>query len=245
MTAPPASPRKRPLSERKRKRYLAILNVALDLMERKGFDGVSVRELAELADITPTTIYNVFGSKDGVLSAAIEFRTRSFIRSGFDGSERGFDGLIALNRRMARNSLESNELIRSIAAMLARDSTLFAVRQIYLTFHSDFIRDIQQQQELDAQAKPETLASLLMMSHNAALNYWASNEIGPECLSAMFDVETCNVLYPVTNGATKQQIDLCYADRMERLNEIDFDAFLRKTHPLPGSFDISTLTGEG
>ena len=240
----PLSP-KRPLSERKRKRYLAILNAALDLMERKGFDGVSVRELAELADITPTTIYNVFGSKEGVLSAAVEFRTRSFIVSGFQGHEKGFDALIALNQRMAKTSLDSNELIRSVATMLARDSTLFAVRQIYRTFHCDFIRDIQLKGELDPQARPETLASLLMMSHNAALNYWASNEIGPEYLSALFDVETCNILYPVAHGATRQQIDLCYADRMGMLNNVDFNAFLGRTHQLPGSLDIAALASEG
>ncbi len=236
---------KRPLSERKRKRYLAILNAALDLMERKGFDGVSVRELAELADITPTTIYNVFGSKEGVLSAAIEFRTRSFIRSGFQGQEKGFDALIALNQRMAQTSLDSNELIRSVATMLARDSTLFAVRQIYRTFHYEFIRDIQLRGELDPKSRPETLASLLMMSHNAALNYWASNEIGPEYLSALFDAETCNILYPVARGATRQQIDLCYADRMNLLNNVDFDAFLRRTHRLPGSLDIAALASDG
>ena len=233
---------KRPLSERKKKRYISILNVALDLMERNGFDGVSVRELAELAEITPTTIYNVFGSKEGLLSAAIEFRTRLFIRNAVDGGKRGFEGLIAINRKMAETSIQSNELIRSVAAMLARDSTLFAVRQIYRTFHYNFIKDIQLEGNLSLGAKPEALTCFLMIAHNAALNFWASNEISTEHLSALFDIETCNILYPVTRGSTTQLIDRCYEDRLVKLGNIDFDGFLRRTPQLPGQLDISALT---
>lgn len=232
---------KRPLSQRKRRRYISILNVALDLMERNGFDGVSVRELAELADITPTTIYNVFGSKEGLLSAAIEFRTRLFIRSAWDDRKSGFEGLIAVNRQLAETSIQSNELIRSVAAMLARDSTLFAVRQIYRTFHCNLIKDIQLEGDLAPNARPEALACILMMGHNAALNYWASNEVTTEHLSALFDVETCNVLHPVTRGLTKQLIDKCYEDRLAKLDDIDFDSFLRRTKKLPSLLDISTL----
>ncbi|WP_340317877.1 TetR/AcrR family transcriptional regulator [Rhizorhabdus argentea] len=233
---------KRPLSERKKKRYISILNVALDLMERNGFDGVSVRELAELAEITPTTIYNVFGSKEGLLSAAIEFRTRLFIRNAINEGKRGFEGLIAVNRQMAETSIQSNQLIRSIAAMLARDSTLFAVRQIYRTFHCNLIKDIQLEGDLAQDAKPEALASFLMIAHNAALNFWAGNDVSTEQLSALFDIETCNVLYPVARGSTTQLIDRCYEDRLVKLGDIDFDGFLRQTHKLPGQFDISALT---
>lgn len=244
MTVAQSAVSKRPLSARQKKRYIAILNVALDLMERKGFDGVSVRELAELAEITPTTIYNVFGSKEALLSAALEFRTRSFMRNALDSGEKGFDGLIAINRRIASTSIQSNELTRSVATRLARDSTLFAVRQIYRTFHCNFIRDIQASGDMVPQARPEALACMLMMSHNAALNHWASNEIEPEYLSSFFDIETCNILYPVTHGLTKEQIDACFTDRMTTLNSIDYDIFFGRTHQLPSFLDIAALANE-
>lgn len=244
MTEVAAAPSKRPLSARKKKRYIAVLNVALDLMERNGFEGVAVREVAEIAEITPTTIYNVFGSKEALLSAAIEFRTRSFMRNAYRGREKGFDGLIAINQRIARTSVQSRELMRSVATMLARDSTLFAVRQIYGTFHCDFIRDIQASGDMIPGARPEALACLLMMSHNAALNLWASNEIGPEYLSAFFDVETCNILHPVTFGPTKERIDACFTDRMALLNSVDYNAFFGRTHQLPSLLDIAALAND-
>lgn len=240
MTSAPPVAKRRPLSARQRRRYVAMLELTLDLMERNGFDGVSVRELAELADITPTTIYNVFGSKEGLLSAAVEYRTRSFIRSGFE-NESGFDGLIAINQRMASTSVQSNQLIRSIATMLARDSTLFAVSQIYRTFHCRFIAEIQRDGDLSPLAKPNVLACLLMTSHNAALNFWAGSELAAEYLSVLFDIETCNILHPVAEGATARKIAQCYADRMAELADIDFDALLDRTPQLPTQFDMAEL----
>lgn len=218
-----------------------MLELTLDMMERNGFDGVSVRELAELADITPTTIYNVFGSKERLLSAAVEHRTRSFIRSGAVENESGFDGLIAINRRMASTSVQSNQLIRSIATRLAKDSTLFAVSQIYRTFHCRFIAEIQRAGDLSPLARPAVLACFLMSSHNAALNFWAASDLSAEYLSVLFDIETCNVLHPVAEGATARSIAQCYSDRMAQLANIDFDALLDRTPQPPTQFDMAEL----
>lgn len=241
---PPETARRRPLSPRQKRRYVAILELALDLMERNGFDGVSVRELAELAEITPTTIYNVFGSKEGLLSAAVEFRTRSFIRTGFDPAVQGFEGLIAINRRMAESSIQSNQLIRSIATMLARDSTLFAVRQIYNAFHCRFIADMQRRGELADDARPDMLACLLMTGHNASLNFWTGSELEADCLTVLFDIETCNVLHPVARGAAVEKITRMHAEQTKRLAGIDFAAILDRTHRLPAQLDIAELADQ-
>lgn len=46
-----------------------ILDVALDLFTEKGFDGTSLREIAEKLDVTKAALYYYFPSKDDILTA--------------------------------------------------------------------------------------------------------------------------------------------------------------------------------
>jgi len=49
-----------------------ILNKALELFSEKGYEGVSVSELAEAAGITKPTLYYYFGSKEGVFETVCQ-----------------------------------------------------------------------------------------------------------------------------------------------------------------------------
>ena len=59
--------REKQSDERKRR----ILNVADALIRQTGGTEFSMRMLAEMSEVSPATPYNLFGSKDGVLSASL------------------------------------------------------------------------------------------------------------------------------------------------------------------------------
>ncbi len=50
-----------------------ILSVAIDLFAQKGFDAVSLREIAEAAGIKKATLYYYFTSKDEILEKILEY----------------------------------------------------------------------------------------------------------------------------------------------------------------------------
>ncbi len=61
--------RRRPAQERSRKRYDAILNAAKSLIAKKGSAQLKIHEIAELAQVTPASIYQYFPSKNAITLA--------------------------------------------------------------------------------------------------------------------------------------------------------------------------------
>ena len=57
-----------PLQRQRRER---ILQSVRDQLEAGGYDAVSMRDLAELAKVSPTTLYNLFDSKDTLILTAL------------------------------------------------------------------------------------------------------------------------------------------------------------------------------
>ncbi len=56
------------LRERKRRTAMRrIQEVALDLLDEHGFDNVSIEEIARQADVSPSSIYRYFGTKEQVV----------------------------------------------------------------------------------------------------------------------------------------------------------------------------------
>lgn len=67
------------LSRRERKKLnqqYAVIRAALDLFREKGYDDTTVSEIAELADISYTTFFNYFPSKDSLLAAIQEMEIK-------------------------------------------------------------------------------------------------------------------------------------------------------------------------
>lgn len=59
-----------PLGRRERKKAVtrqAIIDAALELFLERGFDAVSVREIADQADVSPTTVFAHFPQKEALL----------------------------------------------------------------------------------------------------------------------------------------------------------------------------------
>jgi AcrR family transcriptional regulator len=50
-----------------------ILDVAIDLISKEGFDAVSIREIAKTVGIRESSIYNHFRSKDEILDTIIDY----------------------------------------------------------------------------------------------------------------------------------------------------------------------------
>jgi len=58
------------LTPRQAERRERILRTVREHLSRSGYEGLSMRDIAEAADVSPTTLYNLFRNKDGLVLAA-------------------------------------------------------------------------------------------------------------------------------------------------------------------------------
>jgi len=56
-----------------------IIDTALELFAKKGYDAVSTLEIATAAGITKPTMYYYFGSKEGLLTEILNIRYTRFL----------------------------------------------------------------------------------------------------------------------------------------------------------------------
>lgn len=76
-----------PLGRRERKKAATralILDAALSLFFQRGFDAVSVREIADLADVTPKTVFAHFPRKEALVFSDEDERNDRLVRAVID-----------------------------------------------------------------------------------------------------------------------------------------------------------------
>jgi TetR/AcrR family transcriptional regulator len=103
-----------------------ILQKALELFSRKGYDATSVREICEAASITKPTLYHFYGSKEGVYRALVggaleSFRARLVALIEGPGTVR--EHLRSVARGYFEIARENRELVRFLLALTHNPSS--------------------------------------------------------------------------------------------------------------------------
>jgi AcrR family transcriptional regulator len=89
------------LRERKKQRTReAIVGAAFDLFDERGFDGTTIADIAEAAEIAPRTFFSYFPSKDDVVFHDFEERY-AMVASWFRDREPGTNAIDALRAGIA------------------------------------------------------------------------------------------------------------------------------------------------
>lgn len=101
-------------------RHAAILAAAREELAAKGFGGITMNELAARAGVTKKTLYNVYGSKDKLLVAAISDLIANY-RDVATHDEPGIPTIVASRRAAIK------EVVASPAYSDAMTSALFQV----------------------------------------------------------------------------------------------------------------------
>jgi AcrR family transcriptional regulator len=109
-----------PNQERRRAR---ILEATRDLVTKHGYDGTIMRDVAALADVSATTLYNLYNTKDELLLEALRERiTDSTTRAVQESSGPGYEYLFAHLRSVCKETRKTPAYVAAIAQALFRAS---------------------------------------------------------------------------------------------------------------------------
>jgi len=199
------------LAEQMAERRQRILMAARELIARRGVEGLTMRELAQAARITVPTVYNLIGTRDELLAAAIEEQIARFEALTEQASRDGGPA----SRALAVVEACVDELLRlpdyypallrflvtSAAAREARERVNAALGSEFETALDGLARA----RQLVDWAEPRTLAARLRAHVSAVAIEWAAGELDDAAFRATALLDTCLLLTGVTRGASQRE----------------------------------------
>ncbi len=201
------------LTPRQEDRRHRILMVARQMVADYGYGGMVMSEVAERAEVSPTTLYNLYNTKDELLLEALrELMVISYQRVG-EMSELGPGWKYLLNVMEYGASLRASEpayveaitdaLLRAVQGDALTELLLHAVRQDFLFS----LTKMAEQGELKREVDVEHLATILLG------NYWSTFMMinkGLEVISRMrigILVNVLSVLIASSQGAAREEME--------------------------------------
>lgn len=106
-------------SPRQGARRTAILQATRDLISKRGYEGTTVRGVAELAGVAKGTLYNIYGGKDELIfSAVIEVRDDIRGRTLDLAPRPGLDSILKSDRAIIEEIVRTPTYVEAIARAL-------------------------------------------------------------------------------------------------------------------------------
>jgi AcrR family transcriptional regulator len=168
--------------EHKAERRARILAAARELIATRGYDGLTMRDLATASRVSVPTLYNLFGGKHALLVGELEetfakvaasparAAGRSFVDRAFAMLEAGNDDLLATPRY-------TRELVHLFLTSDETEATRRQIRDRYVALMADVLRDGQAAREFASWADPDVVARRMFSHYTHTLIEWGKGEL--------------------------------------------------------------------
>jgi AcrR family transcriptional regulator len=204
--------------ENKAERRARIIDAARRLIAEDGYDGLSMRALADAARVSVPTLYNLFGSKHAILAAEMEEAFVS-IASDFeltkrgDAVERAWALLQAGIRRLVAVPGYYRQLVHVMLTSHETDELRHAIEDQYVALMAGNLRAGQADRELADWFDADVLARQLFFTFMMAVLGWARGEFDDGTLGEVAAYGQCMLLLGVARGDRAARL----AERVKRL----------------------------
>lgn len=212
-----------------------ILEAAREIIAERGFEALTVRELAQAAGVTAPTIYNLIGSKDQVLVAAVAEQTDRFVRS----IERAPGDVVPIVEANLRELLGMPRYYRSLLRLLLTSDEALEPRRTVSAALGGQLRsalgELAEDGGIEDWVDLDALTQQIQGLMGGASQAWAGGALSDEEF-ARFELHGVALLMlGVTRGAVRKQVE-----RVARDNQGARGA--RSTRDARGSRGKATVT---
>ena len=105
------------LTPRQLQRRERILETVRQQLSTAGYEGLSMRDVAAASDVSPTTLYNLYDNKDGLVLAALDDLLTQLATSVPD-ELKGLESVVAKSQAFARNIVRNPRYAEAMARTL-------------------------------------------------------------------------------------------------------------------------------
>ncbi len=205
----------RPLTANQQARRRRILEATLELVTEHGYHGTVMRDVATRADVSATTLYNLYNTKSELLLAALRERIVESVRLALrDAPEPGYRYLLALVHHVAESTRRAPEFVTAISEALFRaapgDELVTVLMDVLRRDIANSLEQMQDQDGLVAHCDTPRLASALTGAFWSTFLLWHKGLIGLAELEPTLRQVYLSLLIPASRGETRAYLEDVY-----------------------------------
>jgi AcrR family transcriptional regulator len=200
------------LEQHQAERRGRILAAARRLIAARGYDGLTMRELARESRVSVPTLYNLFGGKRALLlgeleetftavAAAVEHaRGTSFVERALAACEAGNRDLLAVPRY-------TRELVHLFLVSEETRAIRQATADRYIAMMVAILADAQAAGDVAAWVEPAVLSRRMFAHYEHTMIQWAQEELDAEGFRAATQFGMCVMLRAVARGGAARELE--------------------------------------
>ncbi len=195
------------LDQQMAERRERILEAARQIIGERGYDGLTMRDLATAGRVTVPTIYNLIGNKEQVLLAAVEQQTGDFV----SGIEREAGDVIAVVEAAVGELLRLPNYYRALLPLLATSEAgqpagRIADRALAAEFEQA-LSEIRERGELEDWVEVTLLRERLQSHLDMTAREWARGRHTAASFRGTARFEAALMLAAVTSGESRTRFE--------------------------------------
>lgn len=183
------------------------MKATLELVAARGYDAVTVDELAAASRVTKKTLYDIYGSKQSLVAQAVALRLDTLIANFEDDlSGDGLTRLLTIVRRTCEAVLQTPELSRALAPRLVSSAEEFHLVAFFERLHRHAIERMKQERQIQPWVDVEFTARSMMFDQIAVQNMWAGQNIRDEHYTGFALLGALRIIIPLARASVRKDL---------------------------------------
>jgi AcrR family transcriptional regulator len=197
--------------ENKAERRARILAAARKLVAARGYDGLTMRDLARTARVSVPTLYNLFGSKDAILIAELE-ASAARMAASVPPLENGFYARGAATFELGMRMIEeAPEFYRAVMRMFMTSPETAPMRRRaedgYIAIMAANLEAAKRAGQLAEWAEPAIVARHMFAQYMSCFLAWGMGELDLPSFRAAALSGICHLLIGVARGPFALEVE--------------------------------------
>jgi len=201
--------KRKTLTTRQLERRETILQTVRDHLAKNGYDELSMRKIAAAASVSPSTLYEIYDSKDSLILTAIG-ESLSKLSEDESNYERGLDRFLRRLNSISDLFLKNPQTGEAVTKLLFQNPSSSMAKEVLLinaiNARRVSLEEMVAQKQLNEDVDIDFYArSLISLTWGTAL-FWQNGILKPEDFSAELIRSSMALLLPIARGNARKRI---------------------------------------